>query len=98
MTHGFGLLGFGIVGFGVLGLVGILAPIAAAWFAGEKLRNRDWPRWSSLIVALLVLCVGYVIFLPAVTALDQAKCWRSGLNGDELRACLEGDADSQDRQ
>jgi hypothetical protein len=82
-------------GFGILGLVGVFAPIATAWFVGEKLRDRGWSRWLSLIVALLVLATGYVIFLPAVTALDQAKCWRSGLNGDELQICLEGgDQDS----
>jgi H+/Cl- antiporter ClcA len=80
-----------MLGFGILSLFGVLAPIAAAWFVGEKLRDRDWSRWLSLIVAVLVLIAGYVIFLPAVTALDQAKCWRSGLNGEELQTCLEGD-------
>jgi hypothetical protein len=80
-----------MLGFAILGLIGMLSPIAAAWVVGDKLRNRDWPRWASLAVALVVLFAGYVIFLPAVTALDQSKCWRSGLSGDELQVCLEGD-------
>jgi len=87
-----------LFGFGILAILGILAPIAGAWFIGTKLRDRDWPRWLSLPIAVIVLFVGYVIFLPAVTALDHAKCWRSGMNGDELQNCLQGEDKGTDSE